>query len=218
MKHFYLILLISIGSLSYGFGQCNAAFTKFEDNCNQTVKFVADNYNINTTGLTYTWNFNGTTIVATTDTMYFTFPTVSGPNSDNYSVTLTVAGDTSCSNPNSTETQIVTISQVPDASFTSTVPSCNQTANFSHTNPSTNYTHEWDFGDGGISTQQSPSHIYPLIKGGSTTSYTVRLIVTGAANAGSCKDTVTHTVDIDEIPIAGLKNEDALLDDYEFIH
>jgi len=50
----------------------------------------------------------------------------------------------------------------------------------------------WDFGDGYSSTEQNPSHIY-LTAG----NYNVSLVVTFF---NGCKDTITHTLTVDQIP------------------
>jgi gliding motility-associated-like protein len=65
-------------------------------------------------------------------------------------------------------------------------------------------THSWDFGDGGTSTQASPSHVY--VNPGS---YTVRLIVT---DANGCKDTMTKAagVTVAPKPTAGFTMDDTI--------
>lgn len=57
----------------------------------------------------------------------------------------------------------------------------------------------WDFGDGGTSTLQSPSHTY-----NSTGNYTVKLVIT---NSNGCKDSLTRTNYINIIrPVATIGN------------
>jgi PKD repeat protein len=76
------------------------------------------------------------------------------------------------------------ILSVPVAAFSSSVNS--NTVDFTNTtNGATSY--EWDFGDGGNSTQFSPSYTYTA-----NGTYTVQLI----SSNGGCSDTISHDVTI----------------------
>ncbi|HNW89536.1 MAG TPA: M14 family zinc carboxypeptidase [Bacteroidales bacterium] len=77
-----------------------------------------------------------------------------------------------------------TILTLPAAGFSSSVNS--NTATFTNTSAdATSY--QWNFGDGGTSTQQHPVHTYAA-----SGTYSVRLIATN----GSCSDTIYHNVTI----------------------
>lgn len=79
----------------------------------------------------------------------------------------------------------VTIESLPTAAFS--VVTNSYTADFTDLTVGS-VAWSWDFGDGGTSSTQNPSHTYA-----STGSYTVVLTVT---NAAGCMDTVSQTVDI----------------------
>jgi len=84
-------------------------------------------------------------------------------------------------------THIITINPRPTAAFTSTDSiSCRSPHTVNFQDQSTGaISWSWNFGDGGTSTQQNPSHTYTSLG-----SFTVRLIVTN--NLG-CTDTITKT-------------------------
>jgi PKD repeat protein len=105
-----------------------------------------------------------------------------------YLVKLTVDDNSSCFH------QVVSKQVIPsggtlDAAFTSTV-SCDQLlVNFFDSTQSTSnaLSYNWDFGDGNVSTDQNPVHIYT-----SPASYVARLIVT--AFNGCMRDTFAKTI------------------------
>jgi gliding motility-associated-like protein len=72
-----------------------------------------------------------------------------------YNVQLTTV--TGCSSPISFN---VTSVQAPTASFITTNQTCNSQLAYTNTSIGTGLTSLWNFGDGGISTQYSPTHIY----------------------------------------------------------
>ena len=55
---------------------------------------------------------------------------------------------------------------------------------------------DWNFGDGGTSTQSNPSHTFDAIGDGQST-FTVTLTVT---DENGCTDTTSETVTINEVP------------------
>lgn len=84
--------------------------------------------------------------------------------------------------------QQVTVNPKPVADFTAPATrSCQQpfTVNFQDASTGGGVSWAWDFGDGGTSTAQHPSHTY-----NSYGTFTVRLIVT---NIAGCSDTITKT-------------------------
>ncbi len=105
----------------------------------------------------------------------------------NYNVSLIVHNTVGCFKT-ITRTSYVQISQGVHAGFSNSSPnSCAAPANINFTNLSTGtgaLTYHWDFGDGGTSILQNPSHTY-----NTSGSYTVQLIAT---NSVGCTDTFTR--------------------------
>ncbi|RYY64302.1 MAG: PKD domain-containing protein, partial [Chitinophagaceae bacterium] len=104
-----------------------------------------------------------------------------------YTVTLLVTNSSGCSKA-LTKDQYIKVGTKPVAAFTNSTPSnCTIpfTVNFTNQSTGTGNTYAWDFGDGGTSTQASPSHTYTTAG-----TYTVTLTVT---NAFTCSDVVTKT-------------------------
>jgi PKD repeat protein len=67
----------------------------------------------------------------------------------------------------------------------------------------------WDFGDGGTSTLENPSHQFLQAVGmPGTTNYPVKLVVT---NLFGCKDSTTQTVTVRNVPDAAVGNADAAI-------
>jgi gliding motility-associated-like protein len=113
----------------------------------------------------------------------------------NYNVSLIATSGLGCKD---TMVQALSLYFV-EAGFSNDGPACQGVAvNFTDTSYSDTTTTitswSWDFGDGGTSFIQNPSH--PYSAGGS---YTVQLIVTTAAG---CMDTVTQVVNIQGLPVA----------------
>jgi gliding motility-associated-like protein len=105
----------------------------------------------------------------------------------NYNVSLKVTNSLGCIKT-LTKANNINISSGVHAAFTNSNPSgCSTPANINFQNQSTGtgvLSYEWNFGDGGTSTLQAPSHSY-----NNAGTYTVQLIVT---NSTGCKDTATH--------------------------
>lgn len=110
-----------------------------------------------------------------------------------FSVLLTATSNNGCQ---STANLNAIVLPPPVASFTSSV-SCLNTATI-FTDASTSALNwSWNFGDGGSSTLQNPSHTY-LAPG----NYSVTLI---ASSTGSCADTVTNIITVFPLPIVKFK-------------
>jgi len=135
----------------------------------------------------YSWDF-GDGVIGSTQSPCHLY-TVGG----NYQVTLTVTDQHTCTK-SLAKPSYVSVGAKPVAGFTFSVPTpCSVPVNITFTNTSTpsSSTSSWNFGDGGTSTLQNPSHGYT-----SAGTYVVRLIV---SNNG-CTDTIEHTVIITANP------------------
>jgi gliding motility-associated-like protein len=119
-----------------------------------------------------------------------TFSTLQNPShiytsAGNFNVSLRVRNNNGCFQ-NLTRTQLINVINGATANFTFSTPSsCAPPVNINLQNLSIGtgvLTYQWNFGDGGTSTQTNPSHTY-------TTSgtYTLQLIVT---NVNGCRDTM----------------------------
>ena len=132
---------------------------------------------------TYSWDF-GDGVSGNTQNPCHVYNTAG-----TFQVTLTVTDQNSCTKSIATP-NFITVGAKPTAGFTFSTPTpCTTPITISFTNTSTpsSSTSSWNFGDGGTSTQQNPSHGYAAAG-----NYTVTLIV---SNNG-CTDTVTHQVTI----------------------
>jgi hypothetical protein len=112
-----------------------------------------------------------------------------------YFVTVTNADP--CNGVGASSSTTVTALAAPTAAFTWSVPVINQ---YGFTNTSTGATlYTWDFGDGNLSTNANPTHIYAA-----SNTYTVTLIATGA---NGCSDTTTTVINfvsgVEEIAVFG---------------
>ncbi len=110
-----------------------------------------------------------------------------------YTVSLVSTSNFSCS---ATGTLAVNLTNKVNAIFTFTSgnnclgSATSFTDGSTYTNPITGWS--WDFGDGGTSTQQNPSHTY-------TASGTYSITLTSTSTDG-CKGTITKTVTINALP------------------
>lgn len=126
---------------------------------------------------TYLWDFgdgNSSTLAN---------PTHTYNSVGNFNVTLSVTNASGCSKIYTKVGYMHAVAK-PTANFSATNNnSCSLPLNVTFTNTSTGgSTYTWLFGDGGTSTQASPSHVYT-----SSGSYTVTLIAT---NSTGCSDTI----------------------------
>ncbi|MDN5205667.1 PKD domain-containing protein [Fulvivirgaceae bacterium BMA10] len=144
------------------------------------VQFTDETTGSNITG--YTWDFgDGTNSTLQNPSHEYTDP-------GTYNVALTVDNSLGCS---TTTTKTVTVHALPQVSFTNELACSGSTTQFFDQTVVANANitaWEWDFGDGGSSTEEDPQHAYSA--GGS---YTVKLITT--SNFG-CKDSVEIVVDV----------------------
>lgn len=134
------------------------------------------------------WDFgNGDTSIVQNPSYTYTTP-------GNYNVTLTVSENGGC--PDDTVIA-VTVLDDPTPGFDYT-PNCPGTATTFNDTTSLNVgvitNWQWDFGDGGTSNVQNPSHIY-----NAPGNYNVQLIV---VSDNGCTDSITQTITIPYIPTA----------------
>jgi gliding motility-associated-like protein len=96
----------------------------------------------------------------------------------NYNVTLLVVDQNGCS-AQTTKSNYVVVQEVPDAQFSAPIRSAclpPLTVDFvNNSTPASGLTHEWTFGDGNVSTQQTPSNTYTALG-----NYDVKLKVTSS--------------------------------------
>jgi len=114
-------------------------------------------------------------------------------SSGTYNVTLTVTSDSGCTN---SFTESARVFDLPTAAFTNNTVCLNDTMSFvdQSTIPSGSINiWTWNFGDGGISAQQNPIHIYSNL----SETFDVQLIVTSTLG---CSDTIIQTVNLFPIP------------------
>ena len=147
--------------------------------------FVFTNSSSTTTGtLSYQWSFgDGSTSILTS-------PFHNYLSAGIYTVKLVVTTSNGCKDSLSST---VTVNPKPAVSFSiNNINQCLQNNNVVFTNTSSvssgTMTYQWQFGDGGTSTLQNPSHVYTVAG-----TYNVKLIVTSDKG---CKDSVTHTTTI----------------------
>lgn len=135
-------------------------------------------------GQTYEWTFPGGDPAMSTDPN----PSVTYNAPGDYDVTLTI---TNAAGPGTTtETNLISVGQGPDAAFTAT--NVLGSADISTTNTSSFAdSYEWFFGDGNGSTDTEPMHTYD-----EEGSYEIVLVATNACGT----DTARQTVDIIFVP------------------
>ena len=106
-----------------------------------------------------------------------------------YNITLTVESNNSCSN---SLTEVISIFPVPQVGFSASTACVNgdatQFVNTSTISSGSIILNGWNFGDGGTSTQESPTHNYQI-----AASYPVTLAV--VSDLG-CIDSVTYSIDV----------------------
>jgi PKD repeat protein len=125
-----------------------------------------------------------------------------------YSVTLVVTSNNGCID---SVTKNVSALPTPIANFTTPSPCSGTNLTFSNasTVSSGSMNHVWNFGDGNSSTSTSPTHNYS-----STGTYQVKLVSTATSG---CKDSITKTVNVYDIPSTSFSvNGSCLADSIEF--
>ncbi len=147
---------------------------------------VAFNNNSNR-GVKYEWDFgDGTTDSAINATKTFTND-VTLVNR-NYLVTLKAYSASGCMD---TARQQIVVYPQPFASFSELKSNKCDSAEYNFTNNSIGAAaYQWNFGDGAVSTNNAPTHIYPSSINGDT-SYNTQLI---AITANGCRDTSFRSV------------------------
>lgn len=158
--------------IGYG-GTAPYTFTyKDKDNIEHTLSSDASS-NVGTLSVSNT----------TAGTFIYTLIRVSDANHDTQDITGQVA--------------TVTVSAIPDASFTFTNNQCSGSAVSFNSNAVGSYTYTWDFGDGTTSTLANPTHQFSSA-GNSSTPFNVSLTVTG--NPATCSHSTTRTVTVQQGP------------------
>lgn len=154
------------------------------------IACVDDNFqftNLSTDISQLSWDFgDGTNSALSNPTHVYT-------SSGNFNVTLT--GISTLFACQATITRIVNVSTTPSAGFNLVSNDVCDPSPVSFTNTSTAFNFvTWDFGDGNVSSQTNPTHIYS-----SPGTYTIELIV---ENNSGCKDTVETDITIFPSPVA----------------
>jgi gliding motility-associated-like protein len=155
------------------------------------VPVVFDDQSVSTEAgdiITWDWNFGDGSTSDDQD------PSYEYADGGVYDVVLTVETDKGCV---SSVTYEVLVESGPAVDFVADDVCLDEEANFNNlttiaTGTITGY--EWDFGDGGSSTEEEPSYQYTTAG-----TYEVTLI---AYSANGCTDTMTHTITIGELPYA----------------
>lgn len=133
---------------------------------------------------TYTWDFgDGTTSNAFS-------PTHSYASAGTYTVELTVETVFGCSDIISYD---VVVNPIPEAVFSNTTECFGYATEFTDLSVGTLVSWNWNFGDGNVSTDQSPAHMFGL-----SGNYDVQLTVTN--NLG-CRDSINNTVLVNTVPV-----------------
>lgn len=146
-----------------------------------TVIFTDTSINTPTSWL---WNF-GDGVTSTSQNPRHTYQ-ISGILPVQYTATLTVTNIDGSSSKSSTIT--VTVSTLPIANFTTNVTSGSAplTVNFTDTSTKSPTSWTWYFGDGFMSTDQNPTHVYTVAK-----SYIVTLTALNSAGGSNKASTIT---------------------------
>ncbi|RYZ55915.1 MAG: PKD domain-containing protein [Sphingobacteriales bacterium] len=146
--------------------------------------------NLSTGGTTYFWDFGVPGVSGDTSTLFN--PEFTYPDTGAYRVSLIVNKNSTCSDSMS---RLVKVYPTFKTEFETTGNPCpeapiifNDLSASSNSNFSTNFW-LWNFGDGNISTEQNPTHVYP--KGGT---YQVAFI---ASNTKGCSDTLSKEIQVE---------------------
>ena len=183
--------------------------------CSNTPVIFTD---VSTSGATYAWNFgdinSGGANTFSAENPSHTFIGITGNNTQNFSVQLTVTSKDGCV---TSSNKLVTTKQLPDATLGGTgaifydnknyFKSCSSTAttaNFTFTNQSgtTNTSYKIIWGDNSAD-YVSNSFTTPLTHTYATGNYTLTYTVTGA---DGCVNTIIYYVFVGSNPAVGLNN------------
>jgi PKD repeat protein len=179
---FFLVLLLFV---SFILKSCKKEPPVANFNCDKTSGYVPLTVQFTSTSTgditSYSWNF-GDGSTSTDQNLSHIYH-----SAGIFTATLTVTGP---GGSNSKNTLITVIEPEPVASFT-----CDKTSGyvpltvqFTSTSSGAITTYSWNFGDGGTSTSQNPSHTYNNC---GTGAYTVTLTVTGPGGSNSFNTTIT---------------------------
>ncbi|WP_445905228.1 PKD-like domain-containing protein [Flavobacterium sp.] len=145
---------------------------------------------------TYTLNGNPQTDIVTISGNSVTLPVVTS-SSGTFTYSLVRVIDSTNEAQNQAGTAVITVTAEPSVDFSFVNNQCSSTAvQFNSTvTGSGSYTYAWDFGDGGTSTQQNPTHLFEAL-GCSNSTFNVTLTVTST----SCVVTKTYPITIKQKP------------------
>lgn len=116
-----------------------------------------------------------------------------------FTVTLTVTNNYNCEDAFSA---VVSPYPLPIVDFTRDLPCLNEPTQFTDLTTIVSgglAGWQWDFGDGGTSTLQHPTHVYT-----STGNFTIKLIVT---SDNGCVDSIVKTIQIDPLVVAEVSDD-----------
>ncbi len=168
-----------------------AAFT-FDTVCLfDLTQFTDLSYSIGSAISSWNWDF-GDPVNNPNDTSDLQNPGYIYSYYGNYVVTLDITDQRSCAN---TISRTIIVDSLPEASFTATdVPLYTPTdfTDYSVPNSDSLISWFWDFGDGSISPQQNPAHLYLYAD-----TFQVMLVVT---NDHGCLDTIYNTAIVYPLP------------------
>lgn len=135
----------------------------------------------------WSWNFGDGAPLNTSAS-----PTHFYGNDGTYSVSLTVTNPANCTH---TFTQLVSVSTVPVANFSTGSTCLGSPSLFTDLSTGITSSWQWDFGDGSpVSNAQNPTHTYAAVG-----TYTVELI---AMAGNGCSDTISFPITVTPIPTA----------------
>lgn len=177
--------------------QPSANFSTANQCSNKSISF-SNSSSISSGTLSYLWKFGDKTSSTAIN------PSHSYSSPGTYSVTLIVTSNNGC-----VDSVKKNVSSLPTPIANFTVPSPCSGTRVSFVNSSTistgSLSNEWFFGDGNTSTSSSPTHTYS-----STGTYTVKLITTSISG---CKDSISKTVNVYDIPTASYAATGSCLND-----
>ena len=161
--------------------QPEASFT-VEDVCDEEEAVFINTSKVAAGNLDYAWSFGdgGTSTDAAPRHAY----DISGSASD-FEVILVASSKGACAD---TFSYNIFVNPKPDAGFTTAISG--RTATFTPNDMSAGLSYFWRFGDGGQSTDASPSYEYVNVEGPATYEATLYLV-----NNSGCADEVANTVD-----------------------
>ncbi|MFV9550921.1 PKD domain-containing protein [Algibacter sp. PT7-4] len=161
---------------------------------------------------TFTYTLNGATqtVTSTGDTATVTANT---NTASTYTYQLVSVSDNTNDTSAASGTVTIVVTELPTVNFTfNNAGACADTSiNFtSNVSGNAPFTYSWNFGDGGTSTANNPSHVFNAL-GCGTEDYDVILTVT---DANGCINSVTHTITVQEKPLLEFEDVDNRFDPF----